>query len=271
MEQQQKKEELERRLHDVQSKLGNDSTKTGEKKKGAKHTAKNEHNSSTNSKGRNSSSSSGSDSSDSSGSSSDDSDSESNSDGEQKKLNNSNMQSSAKKINQPLLPGSVAPGSSVLNNSGHSSINNIKNSSNSQNKGPSAISTKISNNNSAASQSNPLVSGSALHQSHSQQNNIKVRNDLMPGSTSAISGNTKALPSGSVPSSTKQLTPSNPYQGNNGLQTGTANKGPTSNQKEDSPSSIDANSSSHQTKTKAMLKGKLLFHISYRMSQLPKS
>ena len=35
-EQQQKKEELERRLHDVQSKLGNDSTKTGEKKKGAK-------------------------------------------------------------------------------------------------------------------------------------------------------------------------------------------------------------------------------------------
>ena len=44
-EQQQKKEELERRLHDVQSKLGNDASKTGDKKKGSKNT-KSEHNTS---------------------------------------------------------------------------------------------------------------------------------------------------------------------------------------------------------------------------------
>merc|ERR1712080_197963 len=82
----------------------------------------------------------------------------------------------------------------------------------------------------------------------------------MGGSTAAISGNTKALQGGSLPPNTKQH-PSNPYQGNNGLQTTPGTKGPTSSflsssqQKEDSPSSIDANSASHQTKTKAMLKG----------------
>ena len=267
MEQQQKKEELERRLHDVQSKLGNDATKTGEKKKGAKHSAKNEHNTSSNSKGRNSSSSSGSDSSDSSGSSSDESDSESdNSDAEQKpgtKPNTSTMQS-GKKLAQTVNSGTVAPGTSVLANSSHSSINNIKNS-NSQLKGPSPVSTKtLSNNNSASSQPNSLVAGSNLQSSHHQHNNIKVRNDLMPGSAAAVSGNTKGLQGGSLPSVPKQQHSNNPYQGNNGLQNPTGTKGPGSSllssslQKEDSPGSADASSSSHQTKTKAMLKGRVI-------------
>ena len=89
----------------------------------------------------------------------------------------------------------------------------------------------------------------------------------MPGSAASASSNTKALQGGSVPSNSKQQHPSNPYQGNNGLQNASGAKGPTSSflsssqQKEDSPSSIDANSSSHQTKTKAMLKGKLFISV----------
>ena len=251
MEQQQKKEDLERRLYDVQSKLGNDATKTGEKKKGAKHTTKKEHNTSSNSKSRNSSSSSGSDSSDTSGSSDSDSDSDSeNSDADQKsgtKSSTSNMQSSAKKMGQ-----SVTTGNSLLASSGHSSVNNIKNSSNSQLKGASPASAKtLSNNNSTSAQPNPLVAGSNLQASHHQHNNIKVRNDLMPGSIAAVSGNAKGL---------KQQHPSNPYQGNNGLQNSSGIKGTGSSllssslQKEDSP---DASTSSHQTKTKAMLKGRV--------------
>ena len=89
----------------------------------------------------------------------------------------------------------------------------------------------------------------------------------MPGSAASASSNTKALQGGSVPSNSKQQHPSNPYRGNNGLQNASGAKGPTSSflsssqQKEDSPSSIDANSSSHQTKTKAMLKGKLFISV----------
>ena len=159
-EQQQKKEELERRLHDVQSKLGNDAgTKTGERKKGAKHAAKGLssggnalHNTSNNSKGRNSSSSSGSDSSDSSGSSSDDSDSESdNSEGDQKK---------SKKLDQKNLLGSNGSSTSNTNNS--------------QLKGTASL--------------NSAQAGVAA------KNSLQVRNDLMPGSTANQGNNEKQNP-----------------------------------------------------------------------------
>merc|ERR1712083_545830 len=74
----------------------------------------------------------------------------------------------------------------------------------------------------------------------------------------ALSGNNKGMAVSSMSSSTKQHS-NNAYQGNNGLQGTPGMKGSgaflSSQQKEDSPSSIDANSSSQQTKTKAMLKG----------------
>ena len=166
------------------------------------------------------------------------------------------MQGSNKKAGQPLVSGTTVPGgTSLLTNSSHSSLNNIK-SSNSQLKGPSPLSSKtLSNNNSASSQPNPQIPGSGM-QSSNQHNNIKVRNDLMPGSAAALSANSKALP-------TKQHS-NNAYQGNNGLQGTPGAKGSSSfmssaQPKEDSPSTLDANSSSHQTKTKAMLKGNILF------------
>ena len=164
------------------------------------------------------------------------------------------MQASSKKAGQPIIPG----GTSLLAGSSHSSINNIKSSSNSQQKGPSPSSKTLSNNNSA-SQPNPQLSGSSL-QSSNQLNNIKVRNDLMPGSAAAL--NNKALPA----SSASKQHPGNAYQGNNGLQgtpgvKGTASFISSAQQKEDSPSSLDANSSSHPTKTKAMLKGRILLPL----------
>ena len=173
------------------------------------------------------------------------------------------MQGSNKKAGQALVSGTTVPGgTSLLTNSSHSSLNNIK-SSNSQLKGPSPLSSKtLSNNNSASSQPNPQIPGSGM-QSSNQHNNIKVRNDLMPGSAAALSANSKALPTASMTLSSKQHS-NNAYQGNNGLQGTPGGKGSSSfmssaQPKEDSPSSLDANSSSHQTKTKAMLKGNLLF------------
>merc|ERR1719273_1982609 len=166
--------------------------------------------------------SSGSDSSDSSGSSSDDSDSDSeNSEGEQKSgTKSSNMQSSTKKSSQTMHSGNLASGTSLLSNSSHTSSNNMKNSSSSQLKGQSHMSTKtLSNNNSASSQPNALVTGSTTH---SQQNNIEVRNDLMPSSTAL--GNNKSGPGGALPSNTKQQHSNNSYQGNNGIQTPTGSK-----------------------------------------------
>ena len=169
------------------------------------------------------------------------------------------MQGSNKKAGQVLIPGSTVPGgTSMLPNSSHS-LNNIKNSNSSQIKGPSPVSSKtLSNNNSASSQPNSQIPGSGI-QSSNQPNNIKVRNDLMPGSAAAHSGNNKALPNTSMSLSSKQHS-TNAYQGNNGLQgaPGSKNSGPflsSAQPKEESPSS-DANSSSQQTKTKAMLKGR---------------
>lgn len=161
--------------------------------------------------------------------------------------------------------GNLASGTSLLSNSSHTSSNNMKNSSSSQLKGQSHMSTKtLSNNNSASSQPNALVTGSTTH---SQQNNIKVRNDLMPSSTAL--GNNKSGPGGALPSNTKQQHPNNSYQGNNGIQTPTGSKSSASSllassqQKEDSPSSLDANASSNQPKTKAMLKGTAKVALSY--------
>ena len=141
----------------------------------------------------------------------------------------------------------------------------MKNSSSSQLKGQSHMSTKtLSNNNSASSQPNALVTGSTTQ---SQQNNIKVRNDLMPSSTAL--GNNKSGPGGALPSNTKQQHPNNSYQGNNGIQTPTGSKSSASSiltssqQKEDSPNSLDANASSNQPKTKAMLKGTGKVALSY--------
>ena len=264
------------------------------KRKIAKHAAKagannsKLHNTSSNSnKNRtNSSSSSGSDSSDSSGSSSDDSDSDSdNSDSEQKSSGNlkssSKLQSAAAKNLDPssINSASVGTGRSALSGSNPPSSNNINNSinnnSNSQLKGTanasSVGSSKMLHNNretSGTSSSSNLQTPSPR-----QQNNIKVRNDLMPGSTTSAGSTSKHSQQGPMQNihPKTHMSSTNPYQGNNGLQNPPGTKPgssllASSLQKEDSPGSGgDSSSSGHQTKTKAMLKGEDSFIITFSL------